>query len=245
MIRKKTGRAMGKSRLPGVDYTINPYTGCSHGCIYCYSRQYCPRDVGERWGKVVVVKSNIVEVLAGEIRKKPRGRVVLSTLTDPYQPVEREERLTRKLLEVLLNSKFKVGIQTKSDLVLRDLDLLLSHPVDVGFTITTLDESLAMTVEPGAPAPLRRVKALEKLHYEGVKTWIFLGPILPDSGFEDVVEVAKSLSIPLIYDRFRIKPFMNSADLTEIVKKSMRTDWRKVSEKIEKMYSRAIPAFRR
>lgn len=240
VIRRKTKTALGKSNLPGIDYTLNPYIGCLHGCVYCYSRLYCNVE----WGKTVIVKSNIAEVLAREVRKK-RGKVTLSTLTDPYQPVERDEKLTRRLLQILLNSSFSVSIQTKSDMVLRDIDLIASHPVNVGFTITTLNDKLAKAVEPNAPPPSRRVKALERLHSEGVKTMVFLGPILP--GYEDdieaIVELAKTTDSILIYDKYRVKKFMKSGIERELVDRAKKTDWRRVAEKIEELYDKAFPAF--
>ncbi len=242
VIRRKTKTALGKSSIPGIDYTLNPYIGCMHSCVYCYSRLYCNVE----WGKTVIVKSNIAEVLAREVRKK-RGKVTLSTLTDPYQPVERDEKLTRRLLQILLNSSFSVSIQTKSDMVLRDIDLIASHPAKVGFTITTLNDKLAKAVEPNAPPPSRRVKALERLHSEGVKTMVFLGPILP--GYEDdideIVELAKATDSVLIYDRYRVKRFMKSGIERELAEKAKKVDWKALARKIEELYDKALPAFGR
>ncbi len=245
VIRRKTKRALGKSNLPGIDYTLNPYIGCLHGCVYCYSRLYCPKEVEMNWGKIVVVKSNIAEVLLKEVRKKRKGKVTLSTLTDAYQPVERDEGITRKLLQILLNSGFSVSIQTKSDMVLRDMDLITSHSVDVGFTITTLDEKLAKLVEPNAASPSKRAKALERLHSEGVRTWIFLGPILPgnEDEIEAIVELAKATDSILIYDKYRVKKFMKSGIERELADRAKKTDWRTLSRKIEELYDKAFPAF--
>ncbi len=245
VIRRKTRRALGRSNLPGIDYTLNPYIGCMHGCVYCYSRLYCPKEVGTNWGEVVVVKSNIAEVLRREIRRKSKGKIALSTLTDAYQPVERDEKITRKLLQMLLNSGFSVSIQTKSDLVLRDADIITSHSVDVGFTITTLDDGLAKVVEPGAPAPSKRVRALERLHSEGVKTWIFLGPILPgaEDDVETIVELARATDSILVYDKYRVKKFMNSGIEGELAERAKKMDWKVLARKIEKLYDRAFPAF--
>lgn len=237
--RKKVSTALGKSNLPGLDYTLNPYVGCSHGCVYCYARLYCDLRIAENWGKIVVVKENIAEVLAKEITKKRKGVVGLSTITDAYQSIEAKERIARELLMMLLENNFEVSIQTKSSLVLRDLDILCEKKelVDVGFTITTLDERIAEVVEPKAPSPSDRVKALEKISAEGIKTWIFLGPIIPgisEESFGEIVEIAKATNSLVYYDKYRVKPFM-SGIAKELAEKAMKTDWKKVFEKIEQL----------
>lgn len=252
VIRKSVRRALSKSNLPGVDFTINPYTGCTHGCIYCYARSYCQKEVGENWGDIVIVKENIPKVLGKELRRRPSGRVVLSTMTDPYQPLEKEEELTRRILEILLINGCKVGIQTKSDLVLRDLDLLVQNLdlVDVGFTITTLDEDLARKIEPHAPSPQKRVRAIEKLSEEGVRTWIFIGPVIPsvdEREIEEIIEIACKTNSILYYDKFRIKGFMKSGLVGQMAEKAAKTDWKELSRKINKICTKfgvkAIPAF--
>ncbi|MCS7130001.1 MAG: radical SAM protein [Archaeoglobaceae archaeon] len=235
--RKKVKSALGKSNLPGLDYTINPYIGCSHGCIYCYARLYCDARIAKNWGKIVVVKENIAETLLKEIGRRKRGVVGLSTITDPYQSIEAKERITREVLRILLENGFKVSIQTKSDLVLRDLDLLFEKKeiVDVGFTITTLEDRIAELIEPNAPKPSARVKALEKISGEGIKTWIFLGPIIPEiseKSFEEIVEIAKATNSLLYYDKYRVKPFM-SGYAKELAEKARRTDWKEIAERIK------------
>ncbi len=252
VIRKSVRRALSKSNLPGVDFTINPCTGCMHGCIYCYARSYCQKEVGENWGSIVIVKENILEILRKELRRRPSGRVVLSTMTDPYQPLERKEEITRRILEILLINGCKVGIQTKSDLVLRDLDLLVQNLnlVDVGFTITTLDKDFARKIEPHAHSPQRRVRAIEKLSEEGVRTWIFMGPVLPGTDereIEEIVEIAGKTDSPLYYDKFRIKGFMKSGFAAEMADRAAKTDWKELSQRINKICEKygvkAIPAF--
>uniref|UniRef100_A0A7C3MBY6 Radical SAM protein n=1 Tax=Archaeoglobus fulgidus TaxID=2234 RepID=A0A7C3MBY6_ARCFL len=252
VIRRSVRRAISRSNLPKVDFTVNPYTGCMHGCIYCYARSYCQKDVGENWGSVVVVKENIPEILGRELRRRPSGRIVLSTMTDPYQPLEKKEELTRRVLEILLKNGCEVGIQTKSDLVLRDLDLLVKNLnlVDVGFTITTLNKELARKIEPLAPSPKRRIGSLEKLSEEGIRTWVFMGPVIPDADereIEEIVEIAAKTSSSLYYDKFRVKEFMKSGFVRDLAEKASKTDWKEVSRKIneicEKYGVKAIPAF--
>lgn len=238
--RRKVSTAMGKSNLPGLDYTLNPYIGCAHGCVYCYARLYCDPRIGKNWGKIVVVKENIAEVLAKEIVRKKKGVVGLSTITDAYQSIEAEERITRELLRMLLEENFKVSIQTKSSLVLRDLDILCEKKelVDVGFTITTLDDKIAKIVEPMASSPSERVKAVEKISAEGIETWIFLGPIIPgisEESFDEIVEIAKVTNSFIFYDKYRIKPFMTSGIAKELAERAKSTDWQTIANKLKEL----------
>jgi len=172
-----------KSKLPEVDYCINPYVGCSHGCVYCYSR-FMKRFTGhtERWGEFVDVKINASKILEKELSRNPkRGVVLLGSVTDAYQPDERKYKITRDILGVLLRYDFPTSILTKSDLVIRDIDLLKRFSnCEVGFTITTLDEQTARNFEPFSSSPERRLKALETLHNSGIRTYGFIGPILPE-----------------------------------------------------------------
>lgn len=213
-VRVKVKSALQRSGLPDLDYALNPYAGCIHGCLYCYAPLYTRyRDAAENWGQVVYIKENLVEVLVREVRSRRRGVVGVATITDPYQPVEREERLTRRAVDVLLRHGFHVSIQTKSDLVLRDLDLAVAHRgrVDVGLTVTTLDADTARLIEPAAPPPARRLRALREYSEAGVETWVFLGPVIPGinddpESLEGVVEAAAEMGALLIYDYLRLKP---------------------------------------
>jgi DNA repair photolyase len=172
---------LSKSKV--FDYTVNPYVGCEHGCTYCYAR-FMKRVTGhkEPWGKFVDVKINAPILLQREIRKRRMGRVWVSGTCDPYQPLERKYEITRRCLEVLLRHKWPITIQTKSPLVLRDLELLKRfHDIEVGFTITTADENTRKIFEPNAPSVKDRVKALEILHSAGLKTFAMIAPLLPNA----------------------------------------------------------------
>ncbi|MEM1622878.1 MAG: radical SAM protein [Sulfolobales archaeon] len=211
--------ALSRSGLPDLDYSLNPYVGCSHGCLYCYARDYTRRpEVAENWGFLVCVKENLLSILERETRKLRPGTVGISTITDPYQPVESVEKLTRRSIELLLKRGFRVSIQTKSPLVLRDIDILRSFRdmVDVGFTIITLDSSVASLLEPGAPSPAQRVRALTKVSEEGLKTWLFYGPVVP--GFnDDVASFARVLEAVyghvslVLMDKLRVTPRVRSS----------------------------------
>ncbi|MGZ4893593.1 MAG: radical SAM protein [Halobacteriota archaeon] len=170
---------LSKSKV--YDYAVNPYRGCSHACGYCYAA-FMKRFTGhqEPWGEFVDVKINAAEVLAKEIARKPKGRVWVSGVCDPYQPAEERYLLTRKCLQILLGSDWPATIQTKSPLVVRDIDVLkTSGEVEVGFSITTADEKIRRIFEPGAPPIKERISALKALHANGIKTFVMIAPLLP------------------------------------------------------------------
>ena len=171
------------SRSKVYEYTLNPYIGCEHGCIYCYAR-FMKRFTGhkEEWGKFIDIKINAPELLDKEIKKKGAKRVWISGVCDPYQPVEGKYELTRRCLEILIENDWPVTIQTKSHLVLRDLGLLKkSNKIEVCFTITTADEGIKRIFEPFAPSIEKRVNALARLHSEGIRTQAMISPLLPEA----------------------------------------------------------------
>lgn len=180
---------LSKSKV--FDYALNPYIGCQHDCSYCYAR-FMKRFTGHRenWGEFVDVKINAPELLIVEIRKKRVGRVWVSGICDPYQPIEEKYELTKICLEILMKNDWPVTIQTKSPLVLRDLELLKKFKeIEVGFTITTADEEIRKIFEMRAPPIEERLKALAILHSEGIKTFAMIAPILP--GTEGLVNKLK------------------------------------------------------
>jgi len=240
--------ALSLSKLPGLRYSLNPYLGCEHGCLYCYSPAVLRDEwMGMNWGKFVRVKENIVEVLKREVRKKPKGTVGVSTVTDPYQPLEAKLELTRKCIEVLAQHDFPVSIQTKSSLVLRDADVIVPKKFDVGVTITTMNRELARHLEPGASAPEARARVLEEFEKRGVETWLFLGPIIPElndneESLRHVIEVAAQTRSKVIYDRLNLKRWVleRLEPLLELEKLDLRLpelvnaeSWRRTCEKIE------------
>jgi len=170
-----------KSGIEGVDYALNPYVGCGHGCVYCYA-SFMKRFTGhkEEWGTFVDVKVNAAEVLARQMRRAKPANIAIGTVTDPYQPLERQYKITRACLEVLTACGCPISILTKSDLVLRDPDILRClKDVEVGFTITTLDEGIRRVFEPRSSPVPARLEALAELSEAGIKTWAFCGPLLP------------------------------------------------------------------
>ncbi len=196
---KKSKGILSKSRI--YDYALNAYTGCSHKCLYCYAR-FMKRYTGhsEPWGDFVDVKVNAPELLSKEIQKKKRGRVWISGVCDAYQPLEKKYRLTRRCIEILVEHAWPFTIQTKSPLVLRDLELLKrAADCEVGFTITTADEKVRKIFEPYAPPIDKRVGALDLLHSAGITTFVMIAPMLPNA--EGLVGMLKGRVDHVLIDR--------------------------------------------
>ena len=210
IVEIKVKKILGESKI--TDYTINPYIGCQHSCFYCYSKHYTRKFLKEKeeWGKFVYVKVNAAKILEKEIRKKKKGSVYLSSLTDPYQPIEKKYKITREILDVLAKNNWKVIIQTKSSLVLRDLDILKKfEEIEVGFTITTLNENLRKIIEPFSSSIKERINALKKLKKENIRTFLFVGPLIfPFVNFEEIRKLIgympESSCIPLNMDAVRV-----------------------------------------
>lgn len=189
------------SRSQIYEYTLNPYVGCFYACVYCYARfMKIFSGHSERWGDFVDVKINAPELLRKEIEKKKLGRVWISGVCDPYQPLEKRYRLTRKCLEIFVEKGWPVTIQTKSPLVLRDLDLIKgAKDIEVGFTITTADDGIRRIFEPQAPTIESRINALKQIHNEGIRTFAMIAPVLPHC--EGLVERLRLLVDYIIIDR--------------------------------------------
>jgi DNA repair photolyase len=171
------------SKSQVYDYVINPYTGCQHSCTYCYAR-FMKRFSGhtEPWGEFVDVKINAVDLLKREILRKKPGRVWVSGVCDPYQPLERRYQLTRGCLSILVQYQWAFSIQTRSPLVVRDIDILKqAQDAEVGMSITTADEGMRRLFEPKAPTIASRIKALAELHRQGIRTSAMIAPLLPEA----------------------------------------------------------------
>jgi DNA repair photolyase len=209
-----------KSRL-GTDYSINPYRGCVHACEYCYA-PYVLRE-NRKWGEFMEVKMNAPEVLEKDLRKYKKGTIFISSVTDAYNPLEKDYKITRKILEKLVNKNFFISIQTKSNLVLRDLDILKQLKCEVGMTITTFDENAIKVFEPLASSSEERLKALKELKENKIKTYIFFGPILPfisDKNLEETIKKFSSINPDYIYvDSLNIKNKFHWVKMRRILEK--------------------------
>ena len=165
----------------GTDHTVNLYRGCCHGCLYCDSRSDCYRNPDfDR----VTAKSDALRILRDELARKVRPAfIAMGAMSDPYTPFEEELLLTRHALELIDAYDCGVSVDTKSDLIVRDIDLYQSiqahSPVICKLTVTTVDEDLAAKVEPRAPSPARRLAAIRSLAQAGVFCGVLLMPVLP------------------------------------------------------------------
>ncbi len=199
------GSLLNKTGLP-FDYCINPYVGCSNGCVYCYARfmiKYTKHK--EDWGSFIDVKTNALETLKKELRTKKPGSIFISSVTDPYQGIEKKYKITRKVLENLPET-FEPCILTKSSLVERDIDVFKKfRKIEVGITLTTLEDW--KNFEPRASNPEGRIKALRKIHEAGINTYVFLGPVLPYITDKDLNGIMEKISFvdEVMVDRLKIK----------------------------------------
>lgn len=188
ILHKEVKSIITTSKLPGVDYVINPYIGCGFACKYCYASfmsRFADKPV-EEWGSYVCVKDNAVELAEKEIdkiiKKKPNAKILFSSATDSWQGVEYKYEISRKILKLFVEKGFqgKISILTKSHLVLRDIDILKKlKSVEVGMTITSTDNKVSRFLETKAPDVLKRLDALKKLNEEGLETYAFICPVLP------------------------------------------------------------------
>ncbi|EKF75043.1 hypothetical protein A11A3_05104 [Alcanivorax hongdengensis A-11-3] len=200
--RERAKSIIMRNSSPDLPFTqsINPYRGCEHGCIYCYARPnhaYVDLSPGQDFESEIFCKDNAPEVLRDSLRK--RGYrcqpIVLGTVTDPYQPIEREKRLTRQLIQVLVDCQHPFSLITKSSLVERDLDLLApmarAGRASVAISVTTLDNRLKGQLEPRASGGRERLRVIRELSRAGVPVSVLVAPVIPfinDHELEDIVE---------------------------------------------------------
>ena len=188
----------------GFERSINAYRGCEHGCSYCFARPthaYLGHSAGVDFERDIYVKANAVEALRAELsaknyRPKP---IAMGTNTDPYQPAERTHKLTRGILEVMLEARHPVMITTKSALIVRDLDILTELAklglVKVAISVTSMDHKLSRKMEPRAFSPARRLEAIRLLSEAGIPTAIFASPMIPainDMELERILDAGKA-----------------------------------------------------
>jgi len=188
------------NRVKGMPFgwTLNPYRGCTHGCHYCFARRYHAQfemDSGDEFASVILVKQNIVAVLARELDRPSwkRDHVAFGTATDPYQPIEGHYKLSRALIEALTRGRTPFGLITKGPMVVRDIDVLLAHGRaahhTVYMSVPTVDEDAWQQLEPGTAHPLQRLRAVRALATAGVNVGVLMAPIVPGfSSSRDKIE---------------------------------------------------------
>jgi DNA repair photolyase len=201
---ERVKRIISHNESPDLPFSqsINPYRGCEHGCIYCYARPshgYLGLSPGLDFETRLIAKINAAEALLAELAR-PSYRcdvIALGANTDPYQPIEREYRITRSLIEVLANCKHPLGIVTKNAMVERDIDLLVPmaehNLVRVYVSLNNLDQDIARRLEPRCSAPTRRLEAIRRLSRAGIPVGVLVAPVIPfllDDQLERVLEAA-------------------------------------------------------
>lgn len=201
LLPDRTVRLITRNRSPdiGFDRSINAYKGCEHGCVYCFARPthaYLDLSPGLDFETRIFYKTRVQANLEAELasRRYTCRTLAMGTNTDPYQPAERDKRITRKILEVLLAHRHPVSIVTKSQLILRDLDLLEALAeqglVNVHISVTTLDNALKTRLEPRTAGPAARLKVIRTLRAAGIPTGVMVAPVIPfinDAELEDIV----------------------------------------------------------
>ena len=187
----------------GLEYSLNPYQGCEHGCVYCYARnshEYWGYGAGLDFEQKVLVKKNSVELLEKKLRSKSwkASPIVLSGNTDCYQPVEKKLEITRQLLQVFLKYKHPVGIITKNALIQRDLDILeelaKDNLVRINLSITSLDEKIRRLLEPRTASIKKRLETIEKLKDAGVPVNVMMAPIIPSINSHEILPLVKEVA---------------------------------------------------
>jgi DNA repair photolyase len=188
LVEIRVKSVLNRVRGMGFGWSVNPYRGCAHGCPFCYARRthwFLDQDGVTEWSSKVFVKVNAPQVLRAELGRPSwkRELVAVGTATDPYQPAEARHRITRGVLEALLEFRTPVSLVTRSPLVLRDVDLLLELARTAGVTVcvsvATLDPHLARQIEPTVALPHHRLRAVAELSRAGIRTGVMLAPVLP------------------------------------------------------------------
>ncbi len=193
---------MVKSKL--TDYVINPYTGCGHGCVYCYA-DFIKRfqKIKEKWGEFVFAKVNCVDFLEKELEKNKPGNIFMSSVCDCYMPVEKKFKLTRRILEIIYRSEFKdkftIEILTKSELVKRDFDLIKKLDIELGISINGLDEKFSRVVEPVASPPKIRIETLRLAKKKGIRIFGFISPVTIFTDLEKLFKELKEVGCEYVW----------------------------------------------
>jgi DNA repair photolyase len=234
------------------NYSINPYQGCEHGCVYCYARNvhtYWGFSAGMDWETKIIAKKNASQLLEKEFLKSSwvPERIVLSGNTDPYQPIEQKLKITRSLLQVFVKYQNPVGIITKNNLIVRDLDLLKKlaerHLVRVFFSITTLDEKLRRKLEPRSVNSAKTLQAISLLSENGVETGVMMAPIIPSVNDHEIHAILRqSAENGAITANYTLARF--NGDIAEIfydwLQKNFPDRAKKIWEKVKSFHGGSV-----
>lgn len=196
---------LNKTKLSNLDYVINPYVGCPHKCLYCYAAYMSSFSKhSEEWGEFIDIKCTSKKINTFKIKNK---KVMVSTVTDPYNSFEAKYEVTRKIMEQLVNSEAYISVVTKSNLVLRDIDVFkrMKH-VEVAISLSTLDEVLRQKLEPNSSSIAERIETLKELKCNGIKTVVFVAPIIPMiTDFKNIIEQTKEFVDEYWFDKLSLR----------------------------------------
>ena len=201
----QTNNYVSKSALPDADYVINPYIGCPHKCIYCYA-EFMKRfsdHGGEEWGEFLDVKRS-----TNPLTKMQKGTTVLcSSVTDCYNPFEKKYQLMIPILKELKTSEANIHFLTKSDLILRDIDLLMQlKNIEVGISINSLDDDFRKKTEPHASSVDKRFEALKKIKESNITTYLFMSPIFPEiTDWQGIIERAYGIADFICFENLNLR----------------------------------------
>lgn len=208
-----------KSGIPGVEFAVNPYTGCPHKCLYCYA-EFMKRftDHRENWGDFLDVKN--CDFSKNPINaEKFKGRSILfGSVTDCYNPFEKKYEKTRNILKEFAGSQCKISVLTKSSLIVRDIDILKQIPnLEVGFSFSSLDRDFQKIMEPGASSPEEKFSAVKLLKDSGVKVWIFISPFFPElTDYKAIIEKCRTYTNHFGFESLKLRALYKTRVLTSI-----------------------------
>jgi DNA repair photolyase len=206
------------------DWSLNPWSGCAHKCVYCFARAYHARyrekNVGSDFDSNVEVRVNIADVLRKELHRRREGSLAIGTATDPYQPIEGKYRLTRRCLEALVDYPMPTSIVTKGPLVVRDIDVLKKLDertvLTVFFSVPCVDEEVVRKTDPGTAPPRQRLRALRMLREAGIDAAVLCMPVLPGiSDSEESLDAAARAASEAGATAFRHRPLKIDVELQE------------------------------
>src|SRR5438445_1854705 len=235
------------NRVQGMafEWSLNPYVGCEHACNYCFARaynaRYRERDVGEAFDRNIEVRTNFVERLRNELRRRPQGSVAIGTATDPYQPIEGTYRLTRGCLEALVDFPMPPGIVTKGPLVVRDIDVLqrLDAKTDltVYFSVPCVDEEVVRKTDPGTAPPRQRLRALRMLRDAGIDAAVLCMPVLPGiTDSEESLDRAAKAASEAGATAFRQRPLKIDVEIQEYYSDFLATEFPVLVSRYAELY---------
>lgn len=225
-----------KTNLPEGDFVINPYVGCQHGCKYCYAR-FMKRFTGhkEPWGSFADVKINAPDLIPEDANKYKNKSIIIGSVTDSYQPIERKYKLTRKILEKLILLQPHLDLMTKSDLVVRDIDLFKQFKdCVVALSLSVLDDKIRKELEPLASSVDKRINVLKELHKAGIQTALFISPIFPEiTDWKALINKTKSFADEYWFENLNLYSSIKSE-----IYKFLRKNKPELIEKYKQIYSK-------